>query len=182
MRLIILSFFYLFITACSSMVNIDYDRSTDFKSFTTFNIQTKPVSVDDDTRVTTPFMQERIVNSINNELIKKGFKNKDKKSELNVKYHIDIKKDFESEGSTMSVGFGSAGHHSAIGMGFVFPVGETYTIDNLILTIDIISANTNKLIWRGSLGYGLPSGATPETYTRMANDLVAEILKEYPPK
>lgn len=182
MRLIILVLYTLVLSACSSMVNIDYDRSTNFKSFTTFSIQTKPVSVDDDTRVTTPFMRERIVNSINNELVKKGFKNKDKKGELNVKYHIDVKKDFESEGSTMSIGFGSAGRHSAIGMGFVFPVGETYSVDKFFLTIDIFSTKTEKLVWRGSLAYRLDVGATPETYTRMANELVVEILKEFPPK
>ena len=182
MRLIILSFFYLFVTACTSMANIDYDRSINFKSLTTYSIQSKPVRVDDDTRINTPFMQERIISAIESSLAQKGLSKTDKSASLIVKYHLEVKRSLETEDSSVAIGFGTSSHHTSLGMGFVFPVGETYSIDNLILTIDMISANTNKLVWRGSLGYGLPSGATPETYTRMANDLVAEILKEYPPK
>ena len=182
MRLIFLSLVYLLLTACMSMANVDYDRSVNFKSFSTYNIQLEPVQIDKDTRVTTPFMQERIVKAIESELTKKGLSNKDKKADLKIKYHVGVKKDFETEGSSLSIGFGSTSHHSAIGMGFVFPVGETYSIDKLVLTIDVVSAKTNKLVWRGSLAYPLNAGSTPETYTRMANDLVAEILEDYPPK
>ncbi|MCW9030849.1 MAG: DUF4136 domain-containing protein, partial [Gammaproteobacteria bacterium] len=70
MRLISLSLLYLFLTACSSMANIDYDSNIDFKSFSTYSMQEKPVRVDDDTRVTTPFMQERIIKAIDTELAK----------------------------------------------------------------------------------------------------------------
>ena len=182
MRLISLLFVYLFLSACSSMANVDYDKKVNFKSFSTYRIQTKPVRVDDDTRVTTPFMQERIVNAIDVELTNKGLNKINNNANLKVMYYIDVKKDIETEDSSVSIGFGTSGYHSSIGMGFIFPVGEAYSIDKLFLTIDIISTKTNKLVWRGSLGYRLDGGATPETYTRMANELVAEILKEYPPK
>lgn len=182
MRLIILSISYLLLTACMSMANVDYDRSVNFKSFPTYSIQKEPVKTGDDTRVTTPFMQERIVNAINVELINKGLAKKDKSASLNIKYQISVIRDVETEGSTVSFGFGTGGHHTAIGMGFVIPVGETYTVDKLLLTIDMYSAETKELVWRGSLGYRMDGGSTPESYTRMVNDLVKEILKEYPPR
>ena len=182
MRVISLFTTFIFLTACSSMANIDFDRSVNFSSFSTYSIQAKPVRVDDDTRVTTPFMQERIVKAIDNELTKKGMAKTAGNETVKVKYHINVAKDFESEESTVSIGLGTSTHHSAIGMGFIFPVGETYSYDKLVLTIDIISAKTDKLVWRGSLGYRLDMGATPERYTHMANELVAEILKDYPPK
>lgn len=182
MRLISLILFTFVLSACSPMVSIDYDRSIDFRSLTSFTIQTRPVKVDDDTRVSTPFMQERIVNAINHELSKKGFKYKENKTDVIIKYHIDIVRDIETDESTVSLGFGTSGHHSSIGMGFIFPVGEAYSIDNMVLTIDVVSTKTGKLIWRGTLGYRLDAGATPERYTRMANDLVAEILSGFPPK
>lgn len=182
MRLVSLILVTFILTACSPMVSVDYDRSINFKSLTTFTVQAKPVKVDDDTRVTTPFMQERIVNAINHELTKKGFKYKENKTDLVVKYHIDIVRELETDESTVSFGFGTSGHHSSIGMGFIFPVGEAYNVDNMVLTIDVVSNKTGKLIWRGTLGYRLDVGATPERYTRMANDLVAEILRVFPPK
>lgn len=182
MRLINLSFLLLLLSACSSMANIDYDRSFDFKSFDSYNIQVKPVRVTEDTRINTPFMQQRIVRAIETSLGKKGFDKTNKKTNLKVKYYLDLKKDFETEESSMSIGFGSSGYHSAIGFGFTVPVGETYSIDKLVLTIDIISTKTKKLVWRGSLAYGLIGGATPDRNTQMVNELVAEIFKDFPPK
>ena len=84
--------------------------------------------------------------------------------------------------ASVSFGFGTSGHHSSIGLGFVVPVGETYSIDNMVLTIDMVSSKTNKLLCRGTLGYRLDMGATPERYTHMANQLVREILRVFPPK
>lgn len=182
MRLTVLLIVFLFISACSPMASIDYDRNINFEAFTTFNIQANPARITADTRVSTPFMQQRIVKAITNELIKKGFKQKENKNDLKVKYYIDVVKEFETADSALSIGFGTSSHHSAIGMGFMFPVGESYSIDKLVLTIDMFSTKTNKLVWRGTLGYRLDLGATPERYTRMANELVAKILKDFPPK
>lgn len=164
------------------MANIDYDRSVNFKSFSTYQIQREPVKTDEDTRVTTPFMQERIVSAINKSLDKKGLIQKDKNASLIIKYHMNIVRDLETENSSVSFGFGTGGHHSHIGMGFIFPVGETYTVDRLVLTIDMYSAKPLKLVWRGSLAYRLDPGATPDSYTYMANRLVDEILLDFPPK
>ena len=182
MRLISLLISSLILAACSSMANVDYDKSINFKSFDTYIIQLKPVRVTADTRINTPFMQQRIVDAIDTSLTKKGFDKTDKKANLNIKYYLDITKDFETEESAISIGFGSSSHHSAIGFGFTLPVGETYSIDKLVLTVDIFSAKTEKLIWRGSLASRLAAGTTPESNTEMVNDLVTDIFKDFPPK
>lgn len=170
-----------FLLGCMSMANIDYDRNVDFYTFTTYQVQKEPIKTGEDTRITTPFMQERIVNAINTELAKKGLIKKDKPASLTIKYHISVATDIETEGSSVSFGFGTGTHHSAIGMGFVFPVGETYSVDKMVLTIDMYSTS-NKLVWRGSLAYRMDAGATPDVYTRIVNNLVEDILKEFPPK
>ena len=182
MRLINLSFVYLFLSACSSIANIDYDRSVNFKSFNSYNIQIKPVRVDDDTRINTPFMQQRIVRAIDTALTKKGFANTNKKGDLNVKYYMDIQKDLETDDSAFYMGFGTSGYHSAMGFGFSIPVGETYSVDKLVITIDMFSMKTGKLVWRGTTAYHLAGGATPESNTQMVNVLVSEILENFPPK
>ena len=182
MRLINLLFVYLFLSACSSMANIDYDRNVNFKSFNSYNIQITPVRVDDDTRINTPFMQQRIVKAIDIVLAKKGFTKKNKEDNLNVKYYMDVQKDLETDDSGLYMGFGSSGYNSSIGFGFAVPVGETYSVDKLVVTIDMLSAKTGKLVWRGTLASRLVDGATPESNTQMINELVAGILKNFPPK
>lgn len=164
------------------MANIDYDRNTDFNVFDSYAIQAEPVRTTDDTRIKTPFMQQRIVNAINISLAKKGLKNLTADSDLQIKYYLDLKQDFEVDGSSVSFGFGSYGYHSAVGLAFAVPVGETYSVDKLVLTIDMFSTKTKKLLWRGSLAYRLANGATPESNAKMINALVEEILQRFPPK
>ena len=175
-------FMSLFLSACSSMVNVDYDKSVNFKNFDTYTIQLKPVRITNDTRINTPFMLQRIESAINNSLTRKGFFNATKKDSLVVKYYLEVKQEFETDDSGLSLGFGSYGHHSAIGFGFTVPLGETYSIDKLILTIDMVSTKTNQLVWRGSLAAQLEQGTTPESNSRMVNALVEEILQSFPPK
>jgi len=182
MRLISLLFFYLFLSACSSMASIDYDKDINFKSFNTYNLEIKPVRITHDPRINSPFMLRRIVREIHTSLEKKGFSTKAKKANLKVKYYLDIKNDIETESSGFSIGFGSFGHHSGVSFGISIPVGEIHSVDKLILTIDIISTKTQELVWRGSLGYSLYQGETPETYNKLVKDLVTELLENFPPK
>lgn len=183
MRIINIIVLALSLSACTSMVNVDYDHSTDFDSYKTYNINVKPIRVSDDTRINSPFMQQRVVTELNNALKNKGFKRLTTNQSFDVQYYLDIKQDFETQDSgAVSVGFGSYSYHSSVGFGFTVPVGETYSIDLLVLTIDLVSSKTKELIWRGSLGYHLYEGATPEAYTKLIKNLVTEILKEYPPK
>ncbi len=182
MRVLSILFFFLMLSACASPVNIDYDRSINFASYTTYSLQKKPVRVSADTRVNSSFMQQRVINEVHHAFTKRGFKRVAKNAELTIKYYLDIKQEIEVQDSAVSIGFGTAGHHSAIGFGFHVPVGEATTIDNLVLTLDVVTTKNNALIWRGSLGYSLYSGATPETYNRLIKDLVTEILENFPPK
>lgn len=182
MRIINIIFISLMLSACASSVNIDYDKNTDFTLLRTYRIDTAPVRVSGDTRINSPFMQQRVESELNTELSKKGFENLKNNAELEIKYYLDIKQEIETQDSAVSIGFGTSSYHSAVGVGFTVPVGETSSIDMLVLTIDVVSAKTNKLIWRGSLGYSLYAGATPETYDSLVNELVVEILENFPPK
>ena len=180
LNLIVISFA---LSACTSMVNVDYDRSTDFSSYKTYSIVSKPVRISMDTRINSSFMQQRVVNELNAVLTKNGFQNNNEKADFNVKYFLDIKREIETHDSgVVSIGLGSTSHHSAVGLGFNIPIGEATSVDLMVLTIDIISSKTNQLLWRGSLGYSLYDGAGPDTYTELVNDLVEEILKNFPPK
>jgi len=182
MRFVNLLFVYLFLSACSSTANIDYDKEFNFAQLKSFRIQEKPIRISSDTRVNSSFMQQRVVQEINTSLLEKGFVKTNKSPELEIKYFLDLKRELERYDSGFSVGFGSFGHRSSIGLGFNFPLDESRSIDNLVLTIDVFSTKSNKLIWRGSATEFLESGSTPETYTTLVRDLVAEVLSEFPPK
>lgn len=182
MRFVNLLFFYLFLSACSTVANIDYDKNFNFDKLKSFSVQEKPIRISADTRVNSPFMQKRVLQEIKSELIKKDFVNKEENAELKIKYYLDIKREFESYDSGVSLGFGSFGRHSAIGLGFNIPAEESRSIDKLRLTIDVFLNKANKLIWRGSTEEYLERGSNPERNTVLIRQLVTEILKEFPPK
>lgn len=173
----------LVLTACASPVNIDFDKNINFTSFSSFSLEQKPVRISNDTRIDSPFMQQRVVSELRRQFTKKGYKNLKLKSDLKVKYYLDIKYEIETQDSGgVAFGFGTTSHHSALGIGFNIPIGEATSVDLLVLTIDVISAKTNKLLWRGSLGSYLYDGATPATYNNLVEGLVSEILGSFPPK
>ena len=182
MRIISTVFIFLTLSACTSMVNVDYDQNINFRSFTTYTIESIPVRVSGDTRINSPFMQQRVERELNAALSAKGFESIKKNADLKIKYYLHIKHEIETQDSGVSIGIGTSSRHSAPGVRFNIPISEINSIDNFVLTIDVFSEKTKKLIWRGSLGYDLYEGAIPEAYDRLVNELVTEILKNFPPK
>lgn len=182
MRIIFLIFILLMLSSCSSMVNVDYDRNANFRSLKTYHLVPKAIRISKDTRVNSPFMQQRVLNELDAALSNKGFTSLETNADFNVKHYLDIKPELETLDSGVTLGFGSFNQHSAIGFDYIVPIGETNRIDKLVLTIDIIENKSNELLWRGSLGYSLYEGSTPETYNKLINELVSEILKNFPPK
>jgi len=187
MRIINLILFSLLLSACASSVNIDYDKDANFTKFKTYNIEKTAVRISVDTRIDSPFMQERVAKELDVVLKNKGFKYLKGNAELTVKYFLDLRQEIETDDSSFALGFGtsgghSSGGHSALGLGYRIPVSDTSSIDKLVITIDIISSKTDTLMWRGSLGYALVDGATPETYSELIRDIVAKILENFPPK
>lgn len=182
MRLIKIVFLLLTVSACSSTVNVDYDKDFDFKLIKTYFVVTQPVRVSTDTRISSPFMQQRVVQAIESNLALKGLKKFNQQSDIKVRYFLDIKQEIESQDSGMSIGIGTSGANSAIAFGYSMPAGDTNYYDNLVITIDMLSVDSDKLLWRGSLGYRLVDGSTPETYNKLVSELVSEILKLFPPQ
>jgi hypothetical protein len=80
----------------------------------------------------------------------------------------------------MTVGVGTYGRHSAIGMTYGYP-GYVESYERGILTIDMLQGTDKKLVWRGSSGRRLYDGRTPEKSTKEINAVVKEIIDKFPP-
>lgn len=171
----------LFLSACATSVNVDYDLKTNFASIKTFQVQSKPVNVIDDPRIDSSFMQERIINAIGDTLTLKGMAFTKSEPDVIVKYYLLSKQEIESDDSGVTLGFGTGTRHSFLGMAYSFPERDISSVDNLVVTIDMFDDKDN-LLWRGSLGRRLFDGSTPASNTKLVNEMVAEILERFPPK
>ena len=172
----------LLLSACATSVNVDYATGTSFAGLKTFQVQAKPEAIPNDPRVNSPFMKQRITKAIGDQLTIKGMSFVKTSPDVIVKYYLGIKQELESDDSGVSIGFGTSSRHSAIGFVYGFPASEVATIENLNITIDIVNAKSNQLLWRGSLARRLYAGSTPESNTTLINGIVKEILDQFPPK
>ena len=181
MRILKIICIALVLSACTPPINVDYDNTVNFNSYKTYSNDIQPVRITSDTRISSSFMQTRVAEAIKITLTKNGYTESNNNASFKIKYFLDIKQDIETQESNVMIGFGSYHPHSSVAFGFNFPVGEAYSVDRLVLTIDIVSEKTNNLLWRGSAGYYLGEEGTPAKYEKMINGLVGEILKKFPP-
>ncbi|MEJ2140899.1 MAG: DUF4136 domain-containing protein [Gammaproteobacteria bacterium] len=172
----------LFITACATSVNVDYDPQTSFAGIKTFQVQAKPEAIPSDPRVNSPFMKQRITKAMGDQLTLRGMSFVKNSPDVLVKYHLGIGQELESDDSGVSVGIGTSSRHTAIGFVYGFPLAEVETVENLVITVDIVNAATQQLLWRGSLARRLYAGSTPESNTALINGMVKEILDQFPPR
>ena len=171
--------FSFLLAACTSVVNVDYDKSTDFNSFKTYSKKIDPVKVSQDTRVNSPFMLKRVSNEIDKVLSSTTYKAVSAQADMVIKYHLDIRQEVETQQSGFTFGIGTASRNTAMAFTFNAPADDTNTIDKLVLTIDIYK--DKNLVWRGSRDYTLYKGAKPETYDDLIKIMVVDILKNFPP-
>lgn len=181
MKNIVIFSLILFLSACATSVNVDYQPGTNFAVLKTFRVEGKPVAVPNDPRVNSPFTQQRLSEALKNQLSLKGLSAKRDMPDMVVKYHLGLKQEVESDASGVSFGIGSSSPNTAIG--FVFGSGsDVATVDTLTITIDLVKSGTKKLLWRGSFESRLAAGSTPESSTRLINAMVKQILDKFPPK
>jgi len=172
----------LLLSGCATRVNVDYDVDSNFSTIKTFQIQSEPANKTSDSRTNNSFMKKRVIKAVGDTLTIKGMNFVKVMPDVIIQYQLGINKELESDDSGISIGFGTSSRHSAIGLVYGFPASEVSTVENLVMSIDIVDARTKQLLWRGSLARRLYDGSTPETHTQLVNEMVAEILKQFPPK
>lgn len=165
--------FLLFLVSCSSIsVNTDYDKSVNFSEFKTF-AYFKPgidkVKISD-------FDKKRILYAIDSVMTSKGF-TKSETPDFLVNFYTNAEKDISVTPYYAGYGWGYGW-----GWGWGYPYwGGSYVSTSIqgILTIDIVNAKKNELIWQGT-GIGDLS-QFPEEKDKVIKDFVSRILAQYPP-
>lgn len=183
MKKFLLPLSFLFLSACASSVNVDYTPGTSFAGIKSFQVQAKPEAIPNDPRVNSPFMKQRLTRAVGDQLTLKGMAFVEASPDIIVKYHLGIRQNVETDDSGLSIGVGTSSRHSAIGFMYGIPLGgDVSTVENLIITLDVVNASSNQLLWRGSLARELYAGSSPESNTTLINGMVKEILEQFPPK
>ena len=189
-KIIVLSFLTGLVACSDVKVSTDYDKSSNFEAFKSYSwvVPNSGNSISSN-RAKNAIMDNRIRNAIDAQLAMQGYKKSDTNNDLLLNYSvltedkIDISThniyDGYPNGWRWGAGYGY--HGMSFGMhGYSETKVKEYKSGTLI--IDFISPKTNQLVWRGMGSKKIPKSTNPEKMDKLVNQVVMNILKNFPPK
>ena len=175
-----------FISGCASNgSNVDYDTAFNFSTIKSFALSDSTDEATSKSITATPLVHQRVRESIETNLKGKGLQSvAADQADMLVTYHLSVAVTGHTS-SSVSVGIGRSrgggGTRSSIGLSGSVPVGGR-TVQEGTMVIAMIDAKTNSVIWQSSSSRQLSRTTSPERQQALVNEVVNEILANFPPK
>ncbi len=176
----ILFTFVVLLSACqSTQVVVDYDTTTNFNSYKRFSWQESTSGAEEGFD---PLMSSRVKEAVNRELLRATFTlaTPTQQPDVLVRYYVGTYARSEESNTRGSIGLGSVGSRTAVGISLSLPLGQSKVVKEAQIMVDLIGTEDNKLKWRGTNRIKI-SDQTPDEITALINAAVAEIFSQYPP-
>ena len=187
-KTIILSFaLVMALASCETIrVTSDFDPNVNFSKHKTYNVL--PWN-NEQSELINEFDQKRILNSVHQQMVVRGFKKVESGSDVSVSTFLLLNEKeqttaysnhYNMGGYGYYGGFGYYGFGSGYGMGTGYTTFSTeqYTVGTLI--IDVFDNDTKKFIWQG-----IGAGTIKEDRTKREKNTpkaIARIMASYPVK
>ena len=164
-------FFFLIVSCAPIYVNYDYERTTDFSKYKTYNFYS-----DMETGLS-ELDEKRLFNALNEKLAEKGLTQSDAPD-----FFIDIKSNEYEEiaRNNVGVGLGGSGGNVGGGISIGIPVGQSKV--NRQIIIDFVDENKGGLFWQAVSESSFNPDASPGNREERLRAIVNKILVGYPPK
>jgi hypothetical protein len=162
----------LFISSCGTVVNYDYEKSTDFTKYKTYNY------FDDIKTGLSALDNKRLIRAIDAKLETMGLTRSD-----NADFYIDIQSQDIQNRNNSSVGVGAGGGGGG-GFGAVsvgVPLGGNQNTREIVIDFVDISKG-EKLFWQAVSESSYSQNSNPEKRQANFDALVEKIFAGYPPK
>jgi len=171
MKILKLLLITLLLVSCGATVNYDYEKSTNFTEYKTYNYYSdlKTGLSELDTK--------RFIKTLDAKLQSKGFLLSDDPDFL-----IDIKSSEyrNDQRNTVGVGVGGSGRNTGGGISLGIPIGQSKLSRQII--IEFIDENKSGLFWQAESESNYNPNASPEKREAVFAALVEKIFSKYPPE
>ncbi len=168
--LLVLASATLGLTSCSPFqVRSDYSETANFGTYKTYKLRIDDLKLND-------IDKDRVLNELSKQLQSKGLQ-PGESPDLIVNVKASHKKVTDVQSSRP---WGAWGWGGPWGMGVGFDRTWTNNYNQGGLTIDLVDARTQKLVWQG-IGNGI-SVDSPRNKQKQIPEIVADIMANYPPK
>ena len=160
--------------AFAQKTSYDFDKGANFGGFHTYALK-------EGTPAGNSLVDKRLVEAIQTQLAARGLKPDAANPDLFVVYHVAVDKKQELTGYTTGYGgYGGYGWRWGGGMSTTNVQVNEILVGTLI--IDMASAASKELVWRGMGVKEIDPQAKPDKRDKNINNVVTKILKNYPPK
>jgi len=187
--IIFLLLIFSFITGCSSVkVSSDFDPAVSFSGYQAYNWLPGAPKATGDPRIDgNTLLQSRIRNAVDDELNFKGFKKAEAgKADFWITFHVtlDQKTQIQTINSMNNYPYGWGGMYGGYYSNSALAGRDTfvYSYDEGSIIVDIIDANTRKLLWRGTATDQVHFSDKPEEKEQKINEAIKKLLETFPPQ
>ncbi|MCP4338893.1 MAG: DUF4136 domain-containing protein [Desulfobulbaceae bacterium] len=168
------------VSACTSVqVSQDYDTNFTFGTTNTFGWNAKLQHENSDLQKTDELLAKRFWKAIENVLASQGFKLNERPNFLvSYTFSITSKLQIDPGYSSFGYGFGRYGYYRGVGINTGNSMRQ---YDQGKLVINIHSATTNQLLWKGTGTREMYTHSNPAQITRNVHEMVEAVLAQFPP-
>ncbi len=164
-------FLFASLAGCSSMsVNYDYNHETDFRQYQTYDWIERPAQLVSGHLAQNPLSYQRAVNAAELTLEAKGFRKDTRNPEMLIAVHGNVEDRVDVRNWNYHYGYWGPWYGGGVEV-------NQWTEGTLIL--DIVSAESHELIWRGWASAAMDPGQSGQG--EKITQAVGRILENFPP-
>lgn len=160
----------IFLISCGTTVGIDYNETTDFSQYTTYNFYP---SIDSGL---SDLDNKRVIKVTDSLLQQRGFI-KSETPQLYINFFAT--ENLTASRNTLGIGIGGGGGNVGVGVGGGIPIGGR--VVNQQFTLDFIDVAKDDLVWQAVADGEYKENASPAKKERHYWDVLTKVLKKYPP-
>ena len=176
---LILGLLTLTLAACAPRVSVEQDNTANFSSLHTFAWVSPPIGPVNNPILDSQILEERVQRAVVADLTARGYRQvaSEQSPDFLVTYHTVSKQKLESSPASFSIGFG--GYYPSGFSNVLVPIGNTVqSREQGTLMLDIINAQSKRLVWRG----WTKDWISQDNYSEQAvSKDVQQILAKFPP-
>ncbi|HMB62074.1 MAG TPA: DUF4136 domain-containing protein [Eudoraea sp.] len=159
------------LTACGTVrVNYDYDKTTDFSNYSTYNYYPEMETGMSDLDI------NRLLQAIDSTMQQKGILFSEE-----PEFFINIQsRAFRNlQNSSVGVGVGGTGRNVGGGVSIGLPIGRPNVETEIIF--DLVDSQKDALIWQAVSESTFREGASPSVKKEKLKEIVAKVFSRFPP-
>lgn len=165
-------FMVLILFSCASVrVNYDYDKTTDFSNYSTYNYYPEMLTG------LSELDTKRLLQALDSVMQGKGFRYSEEPDFL-INIHSNSFR--TPAGNSVGVGMGGTGGNVGGGVSIGLPIGQNKLEREIVF--DLIDSQKDALFWQAVSISSYSENATPLSREKKLREVVTRVFSKYPPR